>query len=435
MNEQQPWQDPQSLNPPPEAWARPSSWAAPQAPAPGSTPQGAQGYWGPPLTGGFPPAPPTPLPQQGGQELPPPTSPPKAKSPWTIFVPALLLAAFLGGTVGGVVTSRLYTPPVHILPSAQETTTWNTIVQEVTPSVVTLEAKGESGSGSGSGVVLDTQGHIITNHHVVAMGAGTSLRVIQGQESYQAVLVGTDPTTDLAVVKLVELPPEGLTPMRFGDSQAVQVGDEVMALGSPLGLNNTATTGIISALDRPVVTTDGRDSGGMAVVTNALQTSAPINPGNSGGALVNSRGELIGINSSIATVEGSKGSSGNIGIGFAIPTQQVKTVVEELLRRGTVEHAYLGVTVSDNMLLQGGSEAVGRLGVQLRSVGEGSPAWKAGLRVGDTLLAYNDRPLLKQEGLVAAVRMSRPGETITLQVVTFDGVEKKVEVTLGIAPK
>ncbi len=205
---------------------------------------------------------------------------------------------------------------------------WTAVAKAVSPSVVSIDVTTQQGSGAGSGVILDDNGHVLTNNHVVgdATGSGAINVTLADGRTYEATIVGTDPSTDLAVIKLASAPSD-LTPISLGDSAVLKVGDPVMAVGNPLGLSGTVTTGIVSALNRPVSTSEASPSpngqtSSDTVVTNAIQTSAAINPGNSGGALVNAKGELIGINSSIASLGASEGSqSGNIGIGFAIPVQ------------------------------------------------------------------------------------------------------------------
>jgi putative serine protease PepD len=236
--------------------------------------------------------------------------------------------------------------------------------------------------------------------------------------------VGTDPADDLAVVKAQGV--SGLTPITMGSSKDLKVGQHVVAIGSPLGLDGTVTTGIVSALDRPVST--GDDSTGQHSVMNAIQTDAAINPGNSGGALVNMNGELVGVNSAIASMGGGPGSqggqSGSIGLGFAIPSDQAKRIADQLVSNGTVSHASLGVQLSQNANAPGAAVA---------DVVAGGPAAAAGLPSGVVITKVDDRPIDGAEALVAAVRSKAPGDDVTLTYTDGTGASQTVTVTLGQA--
>ena len=237
-------------------------------------------------------------------------------------------------------------------------------------------------------------------------------------------VVGTDPADDLAVVRAEGV--SGLTPITMGSSKDLKVGQNVVAIGSPLGLDGTVTTGIISALDRPVSTGDGR--AGQHSVMNAIQTDAAINPGNSGGALVNMNGELVGVNSAIASMGGGAGAeggqSGSIGLGFAIPSDQAKRIADQLVSTGTVTHASLGVQLTQD----GGAP-----GAAVAEVVDGGPAAAAGLPGGVVITKVDDRPIDGAEALVAAVRSKSPGDDVTLTYVDASGASKTVQVTLGQA--
>ena len=221
---------------------------------------------------------------------------------------------------------------------------WTSTARVVSPSVVSIRVVSSSSRGEGSGVILDREGRIVTNFHVASPG-GSRARItvaLDDKRAYDAEIVGTDPDTDLAVLRLQNGPGD-LKPIALGDDTKLQVGDPVMAVGNPLGLSGTVTTGIVSALNRPVPTS-GQSAPGSArsdtmVVTNAIQTSAAINPGNSGGALVNVSGQLVGINSSIASLSSGSDTGGNIGIGFAIPVNEVKNVTDQLIATGSAKHA------------------------------------------------------------------------------------------------
>jgi putative serine protease PepD len=307
---------------------------------------------------------------------------------------------------------------------------WTTTASAVSPSVVAITVRAQGGSGQGSGVVIDREGHIVTNNHVVTGGGqGAEIRVtLSDGRTYEATIAGTDPSTDLAVLTLKN-PPEDLEPMALGDSDALKVGDPVMAVGNPLGLAGTVTTGIVSALDRPVTTSGDESPSGQSepVVTNAIQTSAAINPGNSGGALVNASGQLVGINSSIATLgSGPSGTGGNIGIGFAIPVNEAKNIATQLIEKGSAQHALLGVTSRDGSARDGDAE---RAGATIAEVQPGTPAAEAGLRSGDTVIAVNGERVDSTLSLVAQIRERTVGDKVSLTVLR-DGKELKLDATL-----
>ena len=312
---------------------------------------------------------------------------------------------------------------------------WTSVAAAVAPSVVSIQVETASGGGQGSGVIIDSSGHILTNNHVATAGPGTasiSVTLSDGR-TYEATVTGTDPSTDLAVLALTKQPAD-LTPIAFADSEALVVGQPVMAIGNPLGLAGTVTTGIISALNRPVTTGGESDAlGGTVsepVVTNAVQTSAAINPGNSGGALVDTAGRLVGINSSIATLGSSQGGSGNIGIGFAIPSNEAKAVAGQLITTGAAQHAYLGVQTRETVATDGRDR---RNAALIGSVVSGSAADKAGLKAGDAVIAINGEPVGSQLALVAAIRERQPGEAVTLTVLR-NGAHQDIAVTLGTKP-
>jgi len=309
----------------------------------------------------------------------------------------------------------------------------------VAPSVVAISVTSSTGSGQGSGVIFDTGGHILTNNHVAtAGGAGSALSVtLNDQRTYAATIVGTDPSTDLAVIKLTNAPKD-LTAIALGDAGTLKVGEQVMAVGNPLGLAGTVTTGIVSALNRPVTTTDPQGDPSNAptsepVVTNAIQTSAAINPGNSGGALVNAGGQLVGINSAIATLGSASGTptqSGNIGIGFAIPVGEAKSIASQLIASGKATHPYLGVKSSDDVVADGVARGTAAV---LTSVGTGTPADKSGLRVGDAIIAANGNSVDGSLSLVAQIHEHAVGDKVVLQVLR-DGRHTNVAVTLAARP-
>ncbi|QIK67777.1 PDZ domain-containing protein [Nocardioides sp. HDW12B] len=300
------------------------------------------------------------------------------------------------------------------------------VAAAVLPSVVKINVSGAAGSGSGSGVVISEDGEILTNNHVVEVAAdGGQLSVsFDDGSSADASIVGTDPVTDLAVIQADGV--SDLTPAAIGDSDALGVGEEVVAIGSPFGLEATVTSGIVSALNRPVAISEASASAEAPdTVYPAIQTDAAINPGNSGGPLVNMAGEVVGINSSIRSNSTSlSGEGGSIGLGFAIPITQVLPVVEQLRNGETATHARLGVTVAntpdDNGLANG---------AEIQEVQEGSGGAEAGLQPGDLVTRVDDKPISTIDALVATIRGYRPGDTVTL-VVQRDGETQTLEATL-----
>ena len=300
---------------------------------------------------------------------------------------------------------------------------------KVVPSVVKLETSMGRQSEEGSGIILTSDGLILTNNHVVAAanngapgGAPTTTVTFSDGRTAPFTVVGTDPSTDIAVVRAEGV--SGLTPVTIGSSSDLKVGQDVVAVGSPLGLEGTVTTGIISALNRPVAT--GGDAGDQNTVLDAIQTDAAINPGNSGGALVNMNGELVGVNSAIATLgdDSSGPASGSIGLGFAIPVDQAKRIADELIQTGTATHASLGVQVSNDASVNG---------AKIMEVTPGGPADAAGLPSGVVVTKLDDRIISGADGLVAAVRSKAPGDKVTLTYSQPSGGDKTVEVTLGRA--
>jgi putative serine protease PepD len=319
---------------------------------------------------------------------------------------------------------------------------WTAVAKAVSPSVVSINVKLNNGEAAGSGVIIDDQAHVLTNNHVVEGASSGSITVsLADGRTYNASIVGTDPSTDLAVIK-IEGAPSDLTPVTLGNSAKVAVGDPVMAVGNPLGLSGTVTTGIVSALNRPVTTSAseqnqspfGDQTTGGTVVTNAIQTSAAINPGNSGGALVNNKGERIGINSSIAQLgcsgPFSSGQSGNIGIGFAIPVNEAKAIATQLIDKGHADHAFLGVSARDAVVTDGSAK---RAGAEVVQVVADTPAAKAGLKQGDVIIAVDGARIDSSTALVAQVRALQVGQQVTLTVVR-NGSRQDVPVTLAVQP-
>jgi putative serine protease PepD len=297
------------------------------------------------------------------------------------------------------------------------------VAQEVLPSVVKINVIGQGGSGSGSGVIISSDGVILTNNHVVDVaGNGGSMSVsFNDGSTAKATIVGTDPVTDLAVIKAEGV--EGLTPATLNDAETLDVGEQVVAIGSPFGLEATVTSGIVSALNRPVSV--GESQSGTDTTYPAIQTDAAINPGNSGGPLVNMAGQVVGINSSIRTASSGLGSEGgSIGLGFAIPISKVMPIVEQLRNGETPTHARMGVNVAD------ATSSDGLLsGAEIKAVEDGSAAAEAGIEPGDVVTRVNDELITGSESLVATIRGLRPGDTATV-TVRRNGEEQQIEVVL-----
>jgi putative serine protease PepD len=292
------------------------------------------------------------------------------------------------------------------------------IAKAMQPAVVSVKTS----VGEGSGIVISSDGYIVTNNHVVADATGATVEVtFNSGKILPAKIVGTDAKTDIAVVKTDTT---GLIYATFGDSDAVQVGDTVLAIGSPLGLQGSVTAGIVSALHRTITVGGQQQSqfqapAGTTTIGDAIQTDAPINQGNSGGALVDTNGKVVGINSAIAT----SGSTGSIGVGFAISSNKVKSVSDQLIKGGKVSHPYLGISLGE---AQNG-------GAQVQSVAAGSPAAVAGIEQGDVITKVGDRLIATSEDLVGAVQSSVPGATMNLTVVR-NGSERTVTATVGDQP-
>ena len=308
-----------------------------------------------------------------------------------------------------------------------EAADWKTVASEVSGSVVSIQAALSNGTAKGSGAIVSAKGYIVTNNHVISGAQQIQVTLSNGQ-MYAAQVVGTDTTTDLAVIKL-DNPPSDLKAVEFADSDKLAVGEDVMAIGNPLGYDDTATTGIVSALNRPVTVTD--DSG-SDIVTNAVQIDAAINPGNSGGPTFNAAGQVIGINSSIASTATSSDSAGSIGIGFAIPSNLVKRVANEIIKDGKVKHVALGVTITTGTVEADGVTRAGAkvtAGTSGSAVVSGSPADKAGLKVGDVIVAYDGNAVSSTYSLLGYVRASALNDKVTLTIVR-GGKTMDVEVTL-----
>lgn len=354
-----------------------------------------------------------------------------------------LLGAVIGASVGagaGVVAHNYLTRPAAIVVNNLENVNWATAASATAaPSVVTIRVAGSSGGGNGSGVILTSDGYILTNSHVVSVNGSTenvrlSVRTNDGAV-FPAFLVGADPTNDLAVVKIETT--KSLVPIEFADSARINVGDQVVAIGAPLGLEATVTKGIVSALNRTiqVASSESPDqsslefwsgNAGRPINLNVIQTDAAINPGNSGGALVNDRGELVGINVAIATA-GAFSQSGNIGVGFAIPANVAKRISDEIIIGGVATHGLLGAMVADAMSSQDGAGFP--IGVQVVEVTPGGAAELADIRAGDTITRIDGKPVTTASELTAAVRQEPAGARVRIELLR-DDVRLVLEVVL-----
>lgn len=403
--------------------------------------------------------------------LPPVTDGPRRKRSRTIglTVGALAIAAVSAG-VGGAVATMVHPADHSVVAGANPATATSPdrpaaiptanvpvgsveeVAAKVVPSVVKLETKMGRASEEGSGIILTADGLILTNNHVVAAvqggpagpkppglpvplptkpdapspdptpGGPKTLVTFADGRTASFTVVGTDPASDIAVVRADGV--SGLTPITIGSSANLHVGQDVVAIGSPLGLEGTVTTGIVSALNRPVAA--GGDATNQNTVLDAIQTDAAINPGNSGGALVNMSGELVGVNSAIATLGGDSpdAQSGSIGLGFAIPVDQAKRIADELIANGSASHASLGVQVSNDVTTHG---------AKIVEVVKGGAAATAGLPSGVVVTKVDDRVIASANALVAAVRSRAPGEKLALTYLDPAGKSQTVQVTLGKA--
>lgn len=376
-------------------------------------------------------------PAQPAYEYAAATAPVRRKSRAGAVIAGIAAAGLLGGAAGAVagfaVAERTNTSSSSSVTSGSTSTedlsprTDNSIAaiaRAVGPTVVSISVDAGQNSGSGSGVVIRKDGYILTNNHVVEAaassgrggGAATLTVHFSSGDSKPASIVGRSSSDDLAVIKVGSA---NLATATLGNSDNVQVGDTAIAIGSPLGLDGTVTAGIVSALNRPV--TAGDTSGGETSFINAIQTDAAINPGNSGGALVNGNGQIIGINSAIATLSDSSSQSGSIGLGFAIPINQAKRIAEELISTGRSTKPIIGVTL--NMQYTGA-------GAQVNAVTKGGPADDAGIKAGDVITAVNGTKVADGTELIVRIRAHQPGDKLTL-TLTRNGKSQDVKVTLG----
>ncbi|MFG3380854.1 trypsin-like peptidase domain-containing protein [Streptomyces sp. NPDC047999] len=350
-----------------------------------------------------------------------------------------LLAGGAGGAIGAYVErnggfTRLELPQADAENRDRAPDSVAGIAASALPSVVTLHVSGSGEQGTGTGFVLDRRGHILTNNHVVdpAGESGDITVTFSGGETAEAVLVGKDSGYDLAVVRVTGV--SGLKPLPLGNSDDVRVGDPVVAIGAPFDLQNTVTSGIISAKERPITAGGERGDGSDVSYVDALQTDAPINPGNSGGPLVDAEARVIGINSAIRAADTGGpdgGQAGSIGLGFAIPINQGKRVAEELINTGKATHPVIGVSL--DMKFAGDGARVGDKGRDgAPSVTPGGPAATAGVRPGDVITRVDGQRVHSGEELIVKIRAHRPGDRLEL-TLTRGGRQRTVELTLGSA--
>ncbi|ORA79832.1 trypsin-like peptidase domain-containing protein [Mycobacterium malmoense] len=438
QGQQQPYNQPFDWRYQPQQPSQSGQYRRPYEPFGGAGPGRMPGSTGPgPIPGMLPPMPPAPVHQ-------------KRSRAGVLAVGALAIAVVSAGIGGAAATAvELGThsaggnghgtiagaapsvPAANMPPGSVEQ-----VASKVVPSVVMLETDLGRQSEEGSGIILSADGLILTNNHVVAAAAKpgnggppgpagpppkTTVTFADGRTAPFTV-VGADPTSDIAVIRVQGV--SGLTPISLGSSADLRVGQPVVAIGSPLGLSGTVTTGIISALNRPVSTTG--ESGNQNTVLDAIQTDAAINPGNSGGALVNMNGQLVGVNSAIATLgaDSQDAQSGSIGLGFAIPVDQAKRIADELISTGKATHASLGVQVTSDKSTPG---------AKVVDVVQGGAAAAAGVPKGVVVTKVDDRPINSADALVAAVRSKAPGDKVSLTFQDPAGGSRTVQVTLGKA--
>jgi len=373
---------------------------------------------------------------------------PKAKASTTLILVAVLgpiLGAFVGASaVGGVLPLLSGSNTVTV--NNPGSVNWVTgAAAKALPSVVTISVSGKSSAGTGSGVVLSADGYILTNAHVVTLDGATSDVVIEVKTSanqiFKAKVIGTDPTNDLAVIKAAGT---GFSPIEFADSSKINVGDFAVAIGAPLGYDATVTAGVVSAMHRTIqvassaVPKDGGSSlqlwnngtNAPPVNLDVIQTDAAINPGNSGGALINDKGQLIGINVAIATATATSSQAGSIGVGFAIPSNVGKRVSTQIIKTGKVSHGLLGAFVAD--MTNSDAAASFSVGAKVEKLTPNGPAEKAGIRVGDVITECDGESINGAAKLTAAIRSKSANSKVTLKL-TRNGKEITLEATLGDA--
>jgi putative serine protease PepD len=439
--------EPSTLLPPPVPGEHPDPSAVS---GPFDTPpaQAAEGA-GDPFGRGAPPMPPTPPPAGPapvGSSAPPSPSRRGRRAVAVLAAAGLVAASAAAGALlavnlddndAGTATTSLSASPASGSQDNAPDEPLSQAAAAVLPSVVSITFESNLGAGEGSGVIISSDGQILTNNHVVvgaADGGNLSVTFADGSKA-DARILGRDPATDLAVIQAQDV--DGLTPAKLGSSAGLHVGDTVLAIGSPLGLEGSVSSGIVSALDRSITLSndvpespfgnDGQSQATPSAVIDAIQTDAAINPGNSGGALINTDGEVVGINTAIASLAGGGGvgsQSGNIGVGFAIPIDSARPIAQQLVEKGQVTHAFLGVRIAD---AENGGGAV------VADVDEGQPAATAGLEQGDVITKVDDTKVTSGSDLTSAIRSHQPGDKVTITYIR-DGNGKTAEVTLGELP-
>ena len=352
----------------------------------------------------------------------------QSKSNTNFFVLAVVIALIAGGVgaaVGRSTTTNIGANLVETKNKVERAPdSIAALAARVIPAVVSISVKGSSGSGTGSGFFLDSNGYVLTNNHVVeaAAASGTITVELSNGKKYGAKLMGRDNSYDLAVLKIdVTSAPT----LQLGDSDLVQVGDSVIAIGSPLGLSGTVTSGIISSKNRAVTTGNGN---GESSFINALQTDAAINPGNSGGPLVDSTGAVIGVNSAIATL-GSSSQSGSIGLGFAIPINQAKKTAEQLIKTGSATYPIMGISVDTRFTGTGAQISTDGAGVT-----PAGPADKAGLKAGDIITSLDGVEINNSDELIVAIRSKSVGDKVKIKY-TRNNISREATVTLAASKK
>jgi len=451
---------------------------APTVTAP-SAPPSASTADAPTLEAATPPATAAPHPDAAHTEAAPPPAAPHTEAQHTDTAPrprrgvgtlvaVAAIAALVGGASGaGIAVWAVASsgadqamgngPQTITVNDPDAVNVVNAVVAKAAPSVVTIAVSSNSAAGSGSGVIISSDGYVVTNNHVITLDGASADAVVEVTTAdgriFQAEVVGNDPVVDLAVIKLVDA--EDLTAIEFGDVDALDVGDRVVAIGAPLGLANTVTTGIVSALDRSIqiasseVPDDGTNEdaeeggpgpfnfdipgqpsqGGSGTISiPVIQTDAAINPGNSGGALVNTAGELVGINVAIASAGGASTTAGSIGVGFAIPADLARRVSSELIEEDAASHGLLGASVRDASSSDG--SIVGAVIAAENGIVAGGAADEAGLQSGDIVTSFGGSPITGSVDLTAQVRRHAAGDEVEL-VYVRDGRERTVTVTLG----